>query len=228
MNLGDINNKDLSKDLLSNNALPNFVNDFIKELTDYLQNDNQRVIDNRTINEKIQNYNNEREIIKNTLELKENKIYVISDIKDYSINVVDIENGDEITIYISTNDEITKKLNAEGITDKIYEMNKMDFFRLNLTDNVITKENKLYFNSNKIEIKNDLAWRILSDLYIQESETEGKQYKVANIKENKVYLTNADGSGGYFSIHKELYPDFKVGDIVIKNNREYKIQSEIK
>ena len=83
------------------------------------------------------------------------------------------------------------------------------------------KDNKLYSNSEKIEIKNNLAWRLLSDLYMEERETDGQRYEVADIKENKVYLTNADGTGGYFSIHKELYPDFEVGDIVQKNNRKY-------
>ena len=114
-----------------------------------------------------------------------------------------------------------KKLNDDGIFDKIYKMDKTEFLKLNLTDNIVMRQNKLYSNSNKIEIKNNLAWRILADLYIGERETEGKQYKVADIKENKVYLTNADGSGGYFSIHKELYPDFEIGDIVKKNNKEY-------
>lgn len=90
-----------------------------------------------------------------------------------------------------------------------------------IRDNIIMEDNKLYSNSEKIEIKNNLAWRLLSDLYMGERETEGQRYEVAEIKENKVYLTNADGTGGYFSIHKELYPNFEVGDIVQKNNRKY-------
>lgn len=227
MNLDDFNIKSLGKDLLSNNALPNFVNDFIKELSKYLQNNKNEKEDNingkniNEINTEVQDYHNEREENMNVIKLKEDKTYVVSDISDNSINVVDIENGDEIKVYVSTDDENMKKLNNDGIFNKIYKMDKTEFLNLNLTDNIVMKENKLYSNSNKIEIKNNLAWRILSDLYMGEKETEGKQYKVTELKEDKVYLTNADGTGGYFSIHKELYPDFEVGDIVIKNNREY-------
>ena len=45
-------------------------------------------------------------------------------------------------------------------------MDKSAFLNLNLTDNIIMKDNKLYSNSEKIEIKNNLAWRLLSDLYM--------------------------------------------------------------
>ena len=54
-------------------------------------------------------------------------------------------------------------------------MDKSAFLNLNLTDNIIMKDNKLSSNSEKIEIKNNLAWRLLSDLYMGEIETEGKQ-----------------------------------------------------
>lgn len=224
MNLGDFNIKSLGKDLLSNNTLPNFVNDFIKELSNYLQSNKGNNINGKNLNKSdrnVQNYHNEREKNMNDIKLKEDKTYVVSDISDNSINVVDIENGDEIKIYISTDDDTMKKLNDDGIFDKIYKIDKTEFLKLNLTDNIVMKQNKLYSNSNKIEIKNNLAWRILSDLYMGERETEGKQYIVTDIKGKKVYLTNADGTGSYFSIHKELYPDFEIGDIVIKNNREY-------
>ena len=144
------------------------------------------------------------------------KKYVVSGIRDNTIKVVDIENGNEIKIYVTTDNESLKRLKNEGIYNKIYAMDKSAFLNLNLTDNIIMKDNKLYSNSEKIEIKNNLAWRLLSDLYMGEIETEGKQYKVEEIKDNEVYLTNADGTGGYFPIHRELYPDLKVGDIVQK------------
>ncbi len=144
------------------------------------------------------------------------------------IKVVDIENGNEIKIYVTTDNESLKRLKNEGIYNKIYAMDKSAFLNLNLTDNIIMKDNKLYSNSEKIEIKNNLAWRLLSDLYMGEIETEGKQYKVEEIKDNEVYLTNADGTVGYFTIHRELYPDFKVGDTVQKNNRKYNKVEEVK
>lgn len=224
MKLGDFNIKDLGENLNSNNSFSNFVNNFINELSSYLQNIQNRNESNesiKTLNKEMQEYYDERERIMNTTNLEEDKTYVVSGIRDNTIKVVDVENGNEIKVYISTDSETLDKLNSNGIYDRIYEMDKSEFLNLNLTDNIIMKDDKLYSNSKKIEIKNDLAWRLLADLYMGEKVTEGKRYEVVEIKENKVYLTNADGTGGYFSIHKELYPDFEVGDIVQKNNRKY-------
>lgn len=224
MNLGDFNIKDLGKNLNSNNSFSNFVNNFINELSNYLQSLKDKEQNNQSVDsvyKEMQEYYDEREKIMNTTNLEEDKTYVVSGIRDNAIKVVDIENGNEIKVYISTDSETLDKLNSNGIYDRIYQIDKSEFLNLNLTDNIIMKDNKLYSNSEKIEIKNNLAWRLLSDLYMGERETEGMRYKVAEVKENKVYLTNADGSGGYFSIHKELYPDFEVGDIVQKNNRKY-------
>lgn len=152
------------------------------------------------------------------MELEENKIYVISDISDNSINVVDIDNGNEIKVYISIDEGID--LNSNN--NIIYKMDKFEFLKLNLTDNIIMKNNKLYSNTEKVEIKNDLAWRILADLYMEEEESEGMKYIVKEIKDNRIYLTNEDGTGGYFSIYKELYPNFEIGDIVLKEKKEYR------
>ena len=224
MNLGDFNIKDWGKSLVSNNSFSNFVSDFINELSDYLQNLNNKKENNERINnfnKEIQEYYNEREKILNNTNLEEEKTYVVSGIRDNTINVVDIENGNEIKIYISTDNKTLKKLNDAGIYDRIYKMDKLEFLNLNLTDNIVMKDDKLYSNSEKIEINNNLAWRLLADLYMGEKETENQQYEVVEIKENNVYLTNADGTGGYFSIYKELYPDFEIGDIVQKNNRKY-------
>lgn len=224
MNLGDFNFKDLGKNLNSNNSFSNFVNNFINELSNYLQNLKDKEQNNQSVDsvyKEMQEYYDERERIMNTTNLEEDKTYVVSGIRDNAIKVVDIENGNEIKVYISTDNETLDKLNSNGIYDRIYQIDKSEFLNLNLTDNIIMKDNKLYSNSEKIEIKNNLAWRLLSDLYMGERETDGQRYEVADIKENKVYLTNADGTGGYFSIHKELYPDFEVGDIVQKNNRKY-------
>lgn len=224
MNLGDFNIKDLGKNLNSNNSFSNFVNNFISELANYLQNIQNKKENNEsinTLNKEMKEYYDERERILNTTNLEEEKTYVVSGIRDNTIKVVDIENGNEIKVYISTDSETLEKLNSNGIYDRIYEMDKYEFINLNLTDNIIMKDNKLYSNSEKIEIRNNLAWRLLADLYMGERATEGMRYEVAEVKENKVYLTNADGSGGYFYIYKELYPDFEVGDIVQKNNRKY-------
>lgn len=224
MELGNFNIKGLGKNLNSNNSFSNFLNDFINELSNYLKNPKDKEQNNQSVDsvyKEMKEYYDEREKILNTTNLEEEKTYVVSGIRDNTIKVVDIENGNEIKVYVSTDNETLKELNDNGIYNRIYTMDESEFLNLNLTDNIIMEDNKLYSNSEKIEIKNNLAWRLLSDLYMGERETEGQRYEVAEIKENKVYLTNADGSGGYFSIHKELYPDFEVGDIVQKNNRKY-------
>lgn len=224
MDLGNFNIKDLGKNLNSNKYFSNHVNNFINELSNYLKNPKDKEQNNQSVDsvyKEMKEYYDEREKILNTTNLEKEKTYVVSGIRDNTINVVDIENGNEIQVYVATDNETLKKLNDNGIYNRIYTMDESEFLNLNLTDNIIMEDNKLYSNSEKIEIKNNLAWRLLSDLYMGERETEGQRYEVAEIKENKVYLTNADGSGGYFSIHKELYPDFEVGDIVQKNNRKY-------
>lgn len=224
MELGNFNIKGLGKNLNSNNSFSNFLNNFINELSNYLKNPKDKEQNNQSVDsvyKEMKEYYDEREKILNTTNLEEEKTYVVSGIRDNTIKVVDIENGNEIKVYVSTDNETLKELNDNGIYNRIYTMDESEFLNLNLTDNIIMEDNKLYSNSEKIEIKNNLAWRLLSDLYMGERETEGQRYEVAEIKENKVYLTNADGSGGYFSIHKELYPDFEVGDIVQKNNRKY-------
>lgn len=183
------------------------------------------------------------------VKLEEGKKYIVSDFSDNTINVVDIENGNEIDINIKiidtckdnfvpdsfdeinetnniniSEDNISKNENKNFITEdeeNSYIIDKCDFLYLNLTDVINLKGNKLYVTHEKPEIKNDLAWRLLEDLYISEEETEGMKYKVTDIKENKIYLTNYDGTGGYFSIYKEVYPNLKIGDIVEKHNRKY-------
>ena len=174
--------------------------------------------------------------------LKEEKKYVVSDISETSISLVDIENGDELNInleFVNISNSWTesnekenhsyttkdKKMSTieETESDKTntYKINKKDFLELNLTDTIKLENNQLYVSHENVEIKNDLAWRLLEDIYISEEETEGMQYKVVEIKENKIYLTNYDGTGGYFSIFREVYPELEVGDVVEKHNKKY-------
>lgn len=214
MNLGDFNINELEKKLNSNNSFSSFMSNFTNELADYFKNIQSKKENNERINmqdKELQEYYDKREKILNTTNLEEEKTYVVSGTYDNAIKVVDIENGNEIKVYVSTDNENLKKLNSNGIFDRIYTMDKSEFLNLNLTDNIIMKDNKLYSNSEKIEIKNNIAWRLFADLYMGERESEGQRYEVAAIKENKIFLTN----------HKELYPDFEVGDIVQKNNRQY-------
>ena len=160
MNLGDFIIKDLVKNLNSNNSFSNFVNNFINELSNYLQNIKDKEQNNQSVEsvyKEMQEYYDERERILNTTNLEEEKTYVVSGIRDNTIRVVDIENGNEIKVYVATDNETLKKLNDNGIYNRIYTMDKSEFLNLNLTDNIIMKDDKLYSNSEKIEIKNNLT-----------------------------------------------------------------------
>lgn len=152
--------------------------------------------------------------------LEPNKIYVISDITDNKLCVVDISTGVEHTLYVLTGDE-----NLDVYTSNdygpYYNMDELSFMNLNLTDAVELKNGALTFYKENFEITNSDAWSLLVDLYDLENESEGQEYKVVDISDFKVFLTNADDSGGYFSIYRELYPDFKIGDIVKKVDKKY-------
>ncbi len=224
MDLGNFSLKNLGKDLLENKTFNNFVSNFIEELSEYLQNNKK--IDNdadriNKFNNEMQQYYDEREKIKTTTPLEENKTYVISGIYDNRLQVVDIDNGNEIEIFASTGDKELDKFNGSEIQNRTYEIDRKEFLNLRLTDNVVLNDGKLNTNTDKVEIKSDLAWRLLVDLYDGIKITNGQKYEIVDIKDNELYLTNADGSGGYFPIYKELYPDFQIGDIVQRNDRIY-------
>jgi len=174
MNLEDFNIKDLEKNLISKNSFTDFVGNFINELSNYLQNFKDKEQNNQSVDsvyKEMQEYYDERERIMNTTNLEEDKTYVVSGIRDNTIKVVDIENGNEIKVYISTDSETLDKLNSNGIYDRIYQMDRSEFLNLNLTDNIIMKDNKLYSNSEKIEINNKLAWDFYQ-IYIWEKEKQ--------------------------------------------------------
>ena len=224
MDLGNFSLKNLGKDLLENKTFNNFVSNFIEELSEYLQNNKKTDNSDNKIdkfNNEMQHYYNERERIKTTTPLEENKTYVISGIYDNRLQVVDIDNGNEIEIFASTGDKGLDKFNGSEIQNRTYEIDRKEFLNLRLTDNVVLNGAKLNTNTDKVEIKSDLAWRLLADLYDGIKISNGQKYEIVDIKENELYLTNADGSGGYFPIYKELYPDFQIGDIVQRNDRIY-------
>ena len=72
MNLDDFNIKELGKNLFSNNAITNFVAEFVKELSNYLQNNKKENENNMDkFNKEMQQYYNEREEMMNTTKLEE-------------------------------------------------------------------------------------------------------------------------------------------------------------
>lgn len=147
-------------------------------------------------------------------------IYVITDIVDEKICLIDIYNGNEFNIYISTSNENTEKLNNLGIHSNIYMMSKKDFHSLDLGSNLIFKDGNYSIYNDEINITNSEVAAKLEDLYFSLKQEENQVYVVDKISDEKIFLTTQDGQG-YFYIYQDVYPDFKVGDLVKKQNRKY-------
>ena len=147
-------------------------------------------------------------------------IYVITDIVDEKLTLIDISNGNEFNIHISTSNEDTERLNNLGIHSNIYMMPKKDFHSLDLSSNLIFKDGNYSIYNNEIIITNSDVSAKLQDMYFCLKQEEGQVYVVDKISDEKVFLTTQDGQG-YFYIYQDVYPDFKVGDLVKKQNRKY-------
>ena len=149
-------------------------------------------------------------------------IYVITDIVDEKLTLIDIANGNEFNIYISTSKEDTQRLNNSGIHSNIYEMSKKDFHSLDLGSNLIFKDGNYSIYDDEINITNPVVSAKLQDMFFCLKQEEGQVYVVDKISDEKIFLTTQDGQG-YFYIYQDVYPDFKVGDLVKKQNRKYLI-----
>lgn len=167
--------------------------------------------------------NEVKEQLENDKNVKNDKvsdIFVVSDISDNKITIVDPKSGNEKEYLLKIKDlEFNNKENSKNL--EVIEMEKKDFLNLNITDNVKISDGKCIVTNEQIKIENENAMEILSDLYMNEKEMEGQEFKICEEKENKLFLTNNDGTGGYFSIYKEAYPDLKVGDVVKRENKRY-------
>lgn len=152
--------------------------------------------------------------------IKDGSIFVITDIIDEKLTLVDVDNGNEFNIYISTCKEDSKRLNNLGIVSNIYELSKRDFHSLDLGSNLIFKNGSYSIYNDEINITNSEVSAKLEDMYFSLKQEEGQVYVVDKISDEKIYLTTRDGQG-YFYIYKDLYPDFKVGDLIKKQNGKY-------
>lgn len=193
MNLNDFNS-------LNNEPKDNFLGNLIDSLQNTLKN-----------------------FIKNThspnLGLKE-YICVITDINNEKLSLVNIENGQDFDIYVTHSKDKTEELYSHGINDNIFEISKEDLYNLNLGSNIILKGGQCTLYHDEVEIKNSEAAAKLEDMYFCLEQEKNAEYLVSNISDGKIYLTDTK-EGGYFSILKEAYPDFEVGDLVKNVNGKY-------
>ena len=139
---------------------------------------------------------------KNNLNIGNGSKFVVSDINDDIVSLIDISNGNEI---------------------KTSNFTKDDLNNIDLGANIIFENNKFVITDEKFEITNLDAKAKLDDLYFNLEDEEGSLFSVKKIDDDKIYLTNTQ-EGGYFSISKEKYPEFKVGDILRKENGKYNLE----
>lgn len=147
-------------------------------------------------------------------------IYVVRDINDEKLSIVNIEDGKESNIYIAFSKEQLEELHNKGISDNVYEMSKTDFYNLNLGSNLKISNNNCSIYYDEIKIENAEAAAKLEDMYFCLQEEKNATYSVLNVSDNKIYLTNTK-EGGSFSIPKEAYPNLKKGDLVKNVNGKY-------
>ena len=166
----------------NNNNSKNFITNFIKELGNALE-----------------------KLIEPQKSLSEDTIFVVRDINDKCLTVVNIENGNEF--------EISDNISKEVIDN------------LSLGSALTFKDGKYIPYNKEFKIKNSEAMAKLDDMYFCLEDEKNAVYSVKEISQDKIYLTNVK-EGGFFSIPKSKYPDFKLGDLVKNENGKYVLQKK--
>lgn len=156
----------------------------------------------------------------NILNIEEGEINFIGNISDERIELLNPDTGEQKNVYIAISEEIKEKLNEQDIYNDIYEMDKMDFYNLSIGDKVIMKNGKFKKYNDEIEIKDDKIWYVINDIKSALAKCENLDFTVEKITDNKIYLS-LDGKKDYVRVYRELYPDFKIGDVVTRINGEY-------
>ena len=156
--------------------------------------------------------------IRNNLE-KDESICVVKDRKNERLTLVNISNGDEFDIFIAKSQKDFEDLKNNKIFENIYGTSEKSFYNIDLGTNIILKDGNCEIYNKEITIKNKTAMNRLEELYFNLNEEEGIKYIVDKIENDKIYLKGEDG--GYFSIYKQAYPEFKENDKVIRKNRKY-------
>ncbi len=213
MNLWNFNK--LEKDDSKNNNFGKLVSNFIKELSNTLENNNVN-----KFKQEIEEIRNEHKMNNNIQELEEGKVYVITDINNEKVEVLDIKDGYNFDVYISINKETLENLHEKGINNKIYNMDKLDFLKLELGNKIIMSDGKCNIYNGEIDVKNDEAFEILENLYFNLKHEEGRDYIITQIKDGKIYMQDTQ-ENGYYELYKEIYPDFEIGDVITKKEGKY-------
>lgn len=201
MELGDF--KNLGKNILESDTINNIVTSFIKELSDFLEKSKTK---GTTEN--------------NILNIEEGEINFIGDISNEKVELLNPDTGEQKNVYIAISEEVKQNLTSKGIKSDIYEMDKMDFYDLSIGDKVIMNNGKFKEYNEEIEIKDDKIWFVINDIKSSLNKFENLNFIVEKIDTDKIYLS-VEGHDGHAKEYRELYPDFKVGDIVKRVNGKY-------
>lgn len=150
---------------------------------------------------------------------QEESICVVKDRNDERLTVVNISNGEEFDIFVAKSKEDKMKLNQANIRNNLYEVSEEDFYYIDLGNTISLKEDYCKIYNDKIEITNKEAFAKLGELFFNLKEEEGQLFTVDKLTDEKIYLKGEEG--GYFSIYKQAYPNFKEGNIIKKEKGKY-------
>ena len=204
MNLEDF--KNLGKELSKNKTFDNMVSSFMKELSNALEKSNKT---QSNISNSI-NLNN----------IEEAEVNFVYGLRDENIVLLNPDTGEQKNIYIATSNQEKETLNSKGIYDNIYEMDKNTFHNLDFGDKLIMKKGKLEIYNGEVEIKDDKTWFILDDMNGQRKKYDNTNFVVKEDLGEKLLLTHENGKGHIY-IYKDVYPDFKVNDILTRVDGKY-------
>lgn len=139
-------------------------------------------------------------------------LYIVRDINDNKLSLVNVDDGEEIDIYIVDSNN--------NLLENTYEMTEQDFYNLSLGSNVSIQNGKCTIYTGDVQIKSPELAAKLEDMYFCLDQEKNAIFSVSDIRNKKIYLTHIE-EGGYFSIPQQAYPDFKIGDLVKKINNKY-------
>lgn len=165
----------------------------------------------------LEEFINNNPIRNNNIEKNEG-ICVVKDRNNEKLTLVDISNGDEFDIFITKSSKNFEKINNEMV-ERIYETSEDSFYNIDLGTNVILKDKNCEIYEKDINITNKTVINKLEELYFNLNEEEENKYIVYKIEDDKIYLKGDEG--GYFSVYKQSYPEFKENDRVIRKNKRY-------
>lgn len=196
--------KNLGKELFQNNTFNSMINSFIKELSDSLEKNNKMKANN---NNQILNF-------------QEGEINFVYGLHDENVVLLNPDTGEQKSIYIATSNEVKEKLNSQGIYNNIYEMDRQTFYDLDFGNKLIMKNCNFEVYNGEVEIKDDKTWFILDDMNGQRKKYDNTNFVVKEDQGEKLLLTHENGKGHIY-IYKDVYPDFKVNDILTRVDGKY-------